>query len=130
MIIQTKSSGISWTARIILQIMVQEGCLGKSFCKLKVGFMVLNSCGNLWNIAEHCGTLPKQELAYHLSDDDLEVRTDPFLDEHGILRVGGRLRRSLLDVNLKYPVLLPCDGFVTNLIIKFCHERVIMLDVA
>ena len=49
---------------------------------------------------------------------------DPFLDEHGILRVGGWLRRSLLDVNLKHPVLLPRDGFVTNLIIKFCHERV------
>ena len=49
---------------------------------------------------------------------------DPFLDEHGILQVGGRLRRSLLDVNLKHPVLLPRDGFVTNLIIKVCHERV------
>ena len=51
-------------------------------------------------------------------------RFDPFLDEHSILRVGGRLRRSLFDVNLKHPVLLPQDGFVTNLIIKFCHERV------
>ena len=35
-------------------------------------------------------------------------RLDPFLDEHGILRVGRRLR-SLLDVNLKHPVLLPRD---------------------
>ena len=30
----------------------------------------------------------------------------------------------MLDVNLKHPVSLPRDGFVTNLIIKFCHERV------
>ena len=30
----------------------------------------------------------------------------------------------MLDVNLKHPVLLPRDEFVTNLIIKFCHERV------
>ena len=29
----------------------------------------------------------------------------------------------MLDVNLKHPVLLPRDGFVTNLITKFCHER-------
>ena len=46
----------------------------------------------------------------------------PFLDKRGILRVGGRLRRSLLDVNLRHSVLLAHDGFVTNLIIKFCHQ--------
>ena len=27
-----------------------RGLSGKTFCKLKVGFMVLNSCGSLWNI--------------------------------------------------------------------------------
>ena len=27
-------------------------CLGKNFCKLKVGFIVLNSCGSLWDIGQ------------------------------------------------------------------------------
>ena len=49
---------------------------------------------------------------------------NPFLDEQGVLRVGGRLSRSKLDFCERCPVILPSDSFVTRLIIQMCHSRV------
>ena len=49
---------------------------------------------------------------------------NPFLDEQGVLRVGGRLSRSKLDFCERCPVVLPSDSFVTRLIIQMCHSRV------
>ena len=47
----------------------------------------------------------------------------PFVDERGILRVGGRLSRSNLDYSNKYPILLPNDSKFTILVIQYYHER-------
>lgn len=48
-----------------------------------------------------------------------------FLDEDGLLRVGGRLRHSSLQYNHKFPFLLPAHAHVTDLIIKYEHERLL-----
>jgi len=42
----------------------------------------------------------------------------------GVIRVGGRLRKSSLLVNQKYPVVLPRDGHITRLIIAHCHSQI------
>ena len=52
-------------------------------------------------------------------------KLDPFLDNDGILRVGGRLGRSVsLHYEVKHPMILPRKGHVTHLVIKHCHEKV------
>ena len=51
-------------------------------------------------------------------------RLDPFLDEDGIVRVGGRIRRANLPFATKHPVVLPCKSHVTNLLIRFWHAKV------
>ena len=44
----------------------------------------------------------------------------PFLDEHGVLRVGGRLENSSSPYNTKHPIILPpCS--ITDLFIKETH---------
>ena len=48
-------------------------------------------------------------------------KLDPFLDEKGILRVGGRIRKSILEYDL---VLLPREGRITSVIMKYHHEKV------
>ncbi|XP_003370011.1 Pao retrotransposon peptidase superfamily [Trichinella spiralis] len=48
---------------------------------------------------------------------------DPFLDEDGLLRVGGRLRLSDLDYEMKYPIILPKKHHVVNLIIDRAHSN-------
>lgn len=50
-------------------------------------------------------------------------RLDPFLDEDGILRIGGRIQRANLPRNEVHPVILPSNDHITNLIIDFYHRR-------
>ena len=40
-------------------------------------------------------------------------RLNPFLDEQGLIRVGGKLSKSDLSINLKHPVILPKRDIVT-----------------
>ncbi|XP_018376357.1 PREDICTED: uncharacterized protein LOC108769714 [Trachymyrmex cornetzi] len=47
----------------------------------------------------------------------------PFIDENGIIRVGGRLSRSRLAYAQKHPILIPSRHFLTDLIIRETHER-------
>ena len=50
---------------------------------------------------------------------------DPFLDPNGIVRVGGRLRKSEeLDEDAKHPIILPKNGHITDLIIRQAHHRI------
>lgn len=46
----------------------------------------------------------------------------PYLDPHGILRVGGRLRNATLPEHQKHPALLPKHHHVTTLIIQNEHQ--------
>lgn len=46
-----------------------------------------------------------------------------FLDNDGLLRVGGRLQFSYLPFNQKFPLLLPEDDYVVNLLITREHRR-------
>ena len=48
---------------------------------------------------------------------------DPYLDEFGVLRVGGRLRNARIPESQKHPVLLPSRHHVTDLIIRETHDR-------
>ena len=51
-------------------------------------------------------------------------RLDPFLDRNGLLRVGGRIKRSNLPPEVKFPVILPRKSHLANLIISYFHGRV------
>ena len=51
-------------------------------------------------------------------------KLDPFLDEDGVLRVGGRLGKSSVPYDVKHPVILPKKGRVTNLILCHYHQSV------
>ena len=51
-------------------------------------------------------------------------KVDPFIDENGVLRVGGRLRQFSVPYEEKHPVSLPWKGHVTNLILCHYHQLV------
>ncbi|XP_018376047.1 PREDICTED: uncharacterized protein LOC108769525 [Trachymyrmex cornetzi] len=46
----------------------------------------------------------------------------PFLDENGILRVGGRLQEAPWTFERKYPILLPAKCKITRLIVERAHR--------
>ena len=47
----------------------------------------------------------------------------PFFDEHGLIRMGGRLKKSDLAYNTKHPLLLPSRHHLINIIIRENHQR-------
>ena len=51
-------------------------------------------------------------------------KLDPFIDDDGLIRVGGRLRRGDFDINVKHPVILPKESHITELIIRHYHQKV------
>lgn len=51
------------------------------------------------------------------------LRLAPFIDESGILRVGGRLRNALIEPDSKHPILLPKQSLLTSFILHNIHQR-------
>ncbi|KAH8410531.1 hypothetical protein KR222_007552, partial [Zaprionus bogoriensis] len=51
------------------------------------------------------------------------VSLNPFLDEFGVMRVGGRLRNSTLDFEAQHPIIFPRQHPVTRAIIMHAHQR-------
>eukprot|EP00794_Sanderia_malayensis_P002619 gene2619-3032_t len=49
---------------------------------------------------------------------------NPFIDENGLIRVGGRLRRSSLEYENRHQIVLPKQSHLTVLIIREAHEKV------
>ena len=47
-----------------------------------------------------------------------------FFDKAGVLRCGGRLKVAPLDFVTKHPILLPQRNYLSELIIRDCHEDV------
>lgn len=50
-------------------------------------------------------------------------RLRPFIDDNGLIRVGGRLVNSGLDFAKMHPVILPRSGHVINMIIDYYHIK-------
>ena len=49
-------------------------------------------------------------------------RLDPYIDEDGIIHVGGRLRRANIPRNIAHPIIFPKRGHLTNLLIDHHHH--------
>lgn len=47
----------------------------------------------------------------------------PFIDENGILRVGGRLERSNCTFAVKHPIILPRDAIFTSRLLSHLHVK-------
>lgn len=47
----------------------------------------------------------------------------PFIDESGLIRVGGRLKHANIQPDAKYPILMPKTDHVTTLIVDSFHLR-------
>ncbi len=51
-------------------------------------------------------------------------RLDPYLDEEGVLCVGGRIDRANIPRDIKHPIILPRKSHVTELLVRRYHEKV------
>ena len=51
-------------------------------------------------------------------------KLDPFLDQDGLISVGGRIRRADVPGDVKHPLIIPRKGHLTGLLIKHHHLKV------
>ncbi|CAI5670359.1 unnamed protein product [Oreochromis niloticus] len=51
-------------------------------------------------------------------------KLNPFLDEKGVLRVGGRLKHADLHPHIKHPAILPSKTHISRLLIEHFHQKV------
>lgn len=58
-----------------------------------------------------------------LSTKSMLISLGPLSDSEGVLRVGGRLKHSLLEYDERHPIILPRSSALTKLIVKSCHLR-------
>ncbi|XP_043062864.1 uncharacterized protein LOC122319547 [Drosophila yakuba] len=49
------------------------------------------------------------------------IRFSPFLDDYGVMRVGGRIEQSTLNYNAKHPILIPKDTQLAGLLVRYFH---------
>ena len=47
---------------------------------------------------------------------------DPFIDENGLLRVGGRIKNASISFSRKHPIILPKSHLITDMIISYYHQ--------
>ncbi|XP_071578899.1 uncharacterized protein [Temnothorax nylanderi] len=47
----------------------------------------------------------------------------PFLDDHGVMRVGGRLKHAMLSTDERHPMIAPPSSWLTRLLIESCHRQ-------
>ncbi|XP_043283141.1 uncharacterized protein [Venturia canescens] len=70
----------------------------------------------------------KQELQdlndnHNIANSSKLKTLNPFVDEEGILRVGGRLKNAQLPYTQRHPALLPRSHRITSLIIEHHHQQ-------
>ncbi|UYV64961.1 hypothetical protein LAZ67_3002567 [Cordylochernes scorpioides] len=69
--------------------------------------------------------LKQLEAFQPLSAKSHLIKLNPFLDKGGLLRVGGRLNNTLLSFDQKHPIILPKAHYITQLVIRHYHERLL-----
>ncbi|XP_077969292.1 uncharacterized protein LOC144423012 [Styela clava] len=81
----------------------------------------IDALHNHSSLEEKIVRTPKKSLSRNEQMRSIQKLNPIVVD--GILRVGGRLDRSHLPLESRYPVILPSDSYVTNLVIDMYHER-------
>ena len=59
-----------------------------------------------------------------LESNNRLFKLDPYVDAQSVLRVGDRIRKSLIQQEIQHTVLLSKDCRITNLIVSWCHDQV------
>ncbi|GFW22028.1 integrase catalytic domain-containing protein [Trichonephila clavipes] len=76
-----------------------------------------------WNGPKFLTTKDFPEKNTLLSVTDNDEFNCEFKNKDGVLRVGGRLCNSDLNFECKFPVILPCNHKLTNLIVEYFHLK-------
>ena len=71
------------------------------------------------------GEIAALEAGKQISSHSKLKPFSPFLDDVGVMRVGGRIDRAPVSYDVRHPVILPSGDDITRLVITYSHHRVI-----
>lgn len=69
--------------------------------------------------------LSKLRKSQQVSAKSQLKKLNPFIDEHGLIRVGGRLAQSNLSNSSKFPIVLPSNSRLVRLLFEYEHKRLL-----
>ena len=93
-------------------------CLGTSnILNRSLNLIFINVQRNSCKLLLNCMNSNKQFLSSPFAN------VSPFLDDEGVVRAGGRLRKSDMPFHQKHPILLPENHHVTQLILSHYHIK-------
>lgn len=125
------------------EFMERFSSLPKMLRIVSLMFRFINKCRKTNSYTTTYVTVPETKLALsrmislvqqeHFSEDISRLKDDdrcskrlqklkPFLDDAGLLRVGGRINRANMPYDAKHQILLPKRHHFTNLLIDFYHK--------
>lgn len=111
---------IAWLVKIKNRLLSREVNFEISIDDLKESESIIILSVQKQNFAEERERLLK---GLAVSKQSPLRKLNPFIDERGLIRVGGRLRNAIIDESKRFPVILPKDHQVSNLIILFLHKN-------
>ena len=108
--------------------MVKEMCLAEEVILKSVQFWNFNEeIQVLQNLSGEDRMFQNRQNAHtrnkKLKQTSSLFRLHPFLDEKGVLRVGGRLRKAALAYEVKHPIIVPKKNHLTELLIRHYHNQ-------
>ena len=108
--------------------MVKEMCLAEEVILKSVQFWNFNEeIQVLQNLSGEDRMFQNRQNAHtrnkKLKQTSSLFRLDPFLDEKGVLRVGGRLQKAALAYEIKHPIIIPKKSHLTELLIRHYHNQ-------
>lgn len=99
---------------------IQSGPLSVSEMDLSLKYLLRMAQSH--NFSEEINSL---KLNNSISKKSKLFNLNPFIDTDNLLRVGGRLKKSDFDYDLKHPVILPKGHPLTKLIITYEHRKLL-----
>ncbi|KAL0884187.1 hypothetical protein ABMA27_016192 [Loxostege sticticalis] len=84
----------------------------------------LNTCIKLAQAAEYAQDIKELKSSGHITSKKSKILSlTPFLDENGLLRVGGRISQSQESEMVKHPIILPHQSDLSRLIVVDAHFK-------
>lgn len=59
-----------------------------------------------------------------ISKNSSILSLNPYLDDNGILRKGGRLKHSTINANSKHPIIIPKESHIATLLLAHFHKKI------
>ncbi|CAG9113625.1 unnamed protein product [Plutella xylostella] len=113
----------AWVARFSANALNKQPRAGASYltaAELIAAMEIIIKCEQRVAFETEYKQLSKKEP---ITSKSSIYKLNPYLDEKGIIRVGGRLNKSSLSPEMKNPAILPKKGRLTQLVIDQAHAR-------